>query len=99
MLFASIFFVAYRNDIYRLQAEKIPLNKAEPEDVLALELIDSELARKYKLQRLLTRGELARLKKLKIKELWVYTKLPPFLPFLLVGFILALFFSKYLLLF
>ncbi len=99
MLFASIFFVAYREDIYKLQAQKISLSRIESEDVLALELMDQELVKKYKLNRLVTQSELDRFKKLKIKELWVYTKLPPFLPFLLFGFILALFFSKYLLLF
>ena len=99
MLLSSIFFIAYRNDVYKLQAQKIPLSKAEQEDVLALELMDPEYVKKNKLQRLLTQSELARLKKLKIKELWVYTKLPPFLPFLFVGFILALYFSKHLLLF
>jgi len=61
--------------------------------------MDQDFVKKNKLQRLLTQSELVRLKKLKIKELWVYTKLPPFLPFLLVGFILALFYSKHLLLF
>ncbi|MBS3067535.1 hypothetical protein J4450_02435 [Candidatus Micrarchaeota archaeon] len=99
MLFSSMFFIAYRNDVYKLQAQKIALSKAEQEDVLALELMDQDFVKKNKLQRLLTQSELVRLKKLKIKELWVYTKLPPFLPFLLVGFILALFYSKHLLLF
>ncbi len=99
MLLSSIFFIAYRKDVYKLQAQKIALSKAETEDVLALELMDQEYVKKNKLQRLLTLGEMIRLKKLKIKELWVYTKLPPFLPFLFVGFILALFYSKYLLLF
>lgn len=99
MLLSSIFFIAYRKDVYKLQAQKIALSKAETEDVLALELMDQEYVKKNKLQRLLTLGEMTRLKKLKIKELWVYTKLPPFLPFLLAGFVLALFYSRYLLLF
>lgn len=99
MLFASVFFIAYRKDVYRLQAQKIQLSKAESEDVLALELMEPDFVRRHGLQRLITMDELERFRKLGIKELWVYTKLPPFLPFLLAGFILALLFSKYLLLF
>lgn len=99
MLLSSIFFLAYKNDIYKLQSQKIPIKDVDEEDVLAIELMESDFIKKYNLKRLITKSELERIKKLKIRELLVYTKLPPFLPFLFIGFIIALFFSKYLLLF
>ena len=97
-LLLSIFFMAYRPVINKMMTQKIPLKKVEEEDVLALEFMDKDLVWKHRLQRLVTEDELKRLKMLKIKELMVYTKLPPFLPFIFVGLMLALLFSKYLLL-
>ena len=104
MVFATMFFFAYRNDIYKMQAEKVPLSRLDAEEVVAIELIDPALVKKYRLQRLVTKDELERLRKLAVKEkqlreLWIYTKLPPFLPFMLAGLLVALLFSKYLLLF
>lgn len=99
MVLSSVFFMAYRDQIYKIQAEKIPINKVEVEDVLALEIMDQTFVKKYSIKRLVTKEELAKLKKQKIDELWVYTKLPPFIPFLTLGFIASLFVSKYLLLF
>jgi Flp pilus assembly protein protease CpaA len=97
-LLLSIFFMAYRQAINRMMAQKIALEKVEEGDVLALDFMDKDLVWRYKLQRLVTEDELKRLKALKIKELVVYTKLPPFLPFIFIGLLLALVFSKYLLL-
>ncbi len=97
-LLLSIFFMAYRDAINKMMTQKIPLKRVEQEDILALEFIDKDLVWKHKLQRLVTEDELKRLKTLKLKELVVYTKLPPFLPFIFVGLLLALVFSKYLLL-
>ncbi len=94
---STMFFMLYKEDINKMLVEKVSLKKAEEEDVLALEFMSKKLVEKYKLQRLLTKEELSRLKKLKIKELWIYTHLPPFLPFLLVGFVISLFFSNLLL--
>ena len=82
-----------------MQREKIPLSQVEPEDVIAIEAMDNDMVKKYGIKRLATESEIKRLKSLKIKELWVYTKLPAFLPFLCLGVILALFLSKNLILF
>ena len=92
----SVFYMAYRQPIIQLLSEKLPLKNVEIEDILALERME-EQASKYRLQRLVTRSELARLRKLRISHLYVYTGLPPFLPFLLAGFVLALYFSSWLL--
>ncbi|HSB47805.1 MAG TPA: hypothetical protein VLD37_07375 [Candidatus Bilamarchaeum sp.] len=98
LLFAVIFFMMYRDSLNMLLAEELPVSQIEPEDVLALEVMNKDLIERYKLQRLVTREELARLKKTKISDLWVYTKLPPFIPFILFGMILSLLFAKNLLL-
>jgi hypothetical protein len=98
LLFAVILFMMFRESMNMLLAEELPVSQIEPEDVLALEVMNKDLIERYKLQRLVTREELARIRKTKITELWVYTKLPPFIPFILLGMILSMFFAKNLLL-
>jgi len=98
VLFSTIFFLIYKNNINKLLSEKIPLRKAEEEDVLALEFMPKNLVKKYNLRRILTLKEIKRLKSLKLKEVYVFTNLPPFLPFLLVGFLFSLFFAGLLVL-
>ena len=95
-LVSTIFFAAYRDDILKLQAQKIPISKVTEEDVLAVELMDKETVWLHGLKKLVTIEELKRLKKLKLKEVLVYTKLLPFLPFMFAGLILALLFGNYL---
>ncbi len=99
MLFAIIFYMMFKESFNMLLAEELPLSQLQPEDVLALEVMNKDMVERYKLRRLLTKGEIDRLKKTRIKEVWVYTKLPPFIPFILVGMVLALLISKSLLLF
>ncbi len=97
LFFATVFFLMYREDLNKMLAEEMPVGQLEPEDVLAIELIGPEKVKKFKMQRLVTAAEIERLKKEKAGEVWVYTKLPPFLPFLLAGMILAFFFTGHLL--
>ena len=99
LLLATIFFLMYREDINLLLAERMSPSELTEEDVIALEMMDEKIVKKYALQRLATKGEIERMKTLKIRELWVYSKLPPFLPFLLLGMILSLLFAGSLLLF
>jgi len=98
VIFSTIFFLAYKKDINGSMVKLISLNKAEPENILATEFMDKKLVEKYKLQRLLNENELQRLKKLKIKKLWIYTDLPPFLPFILLGVLCSLLLSNLLIL-
>lgn len=98
LLFASIFFMMFRDSLNGILAEEMPLSQVEPEDVLALEIMNKDMIERYKIPRLVTKAELERLKQTKITEVWVYTKLPPFVPFLLVGMILAMLFARSLLL-
>lgn len=96
IVFSSMFFLVYKEDINKMLVRKVKLKEAEEEDVVALDFMSKSFIKKYKLQRVLDRKEIGRLKKLKVKELWIYKYLPPFLPFLLAGFILSLFFSNLL---
>ncbi len=98
VLFAStIFFMMYKEELTMLLAEKIPVEKLEPEDVVAMELMDPQTVKEYGIGRLVTREMVERLNEKKLGSIWVYTKLPQFLPFILIGMFLALFFSRYLL--
>ncbi len=98
LLFATIFFMMFKESLNAQLAEEMPVSQLEPEDVLALEVMNKDLVERYKLKRLLTKDEIARLKKSRVGEVWVYTKLPPFIPFILLGMVLGLFFAKSLLL-
>lgn len=98
LLFATIFFMMFRETLMMHLAEELPVSQLEPEDVIALEIMNKDLVERYKVPRLVSKDEIERLKKTKVGEVWVYTKLPPFLPFLLIGMILSLLFAKSLIL-
>ncbi len=97
-IFASVFFMMFRDSLNMLLSEELPVSQLEAEDVLALEVMNKDMIERYKIPRLMTQGEIDRLKKTKVGEVWVYTKLPPFLPFVLAGMILSMLFAKSLLL-
>lgn len=98
LLFSTIFFMIYRKPLMTLLSEELPVSQLEPEDVLALEIMNKDMIDRYKIPRLLTQAEIDRLKKEKAPDVWVYTRLPPFIPFILAGMLFALFLSRYLLL-
>ncbi len=97
-IFATIFFMMFRDSLNQLLAEELPVSQLEPEDVLALEVMNKDMLERYKIPRLMTKEEIARLKKTKVGEVWVYTKLPPFIPFILFGMVLSVLFARSLLL-
>ena len=98
LLFATIFFLMFRESLNALLAEELPLAQVQPEDVLAMEIMNKDMIERYKIPRVITQAELDRLKTTKVTELWVYTKLPPFLPFILAGMVLSLLFARSLIL-
>ncbi|MFH0884918.1 MAG: prepilin peptidase [Candidatus Micrarchaeota archaeon] len=97
-IFATVFFMMFRDTLNQMLAEELPVSQLEPEDVLALEVMNKDMIERYKIPRLMNKDEIARLKKTKVGEVWVYTKLPPFVPFILLGMVLAMLFAKSLLL-
>jgi len=94
LLIATTFFMMYKNDINMMLAEELPMDQLEPEDVVAFEVMDNETVKKLDMKRVLNEKEIERLKKAGVESIWIYTQLPPFIPFLLAGMILALFFSN-----
>ena len=97
-IFSAVFFLMYKESLNRLLAEELPVSQLEPEDVLALEMMNQDMIERYKIPRLMTKEEIARLRKTKVNEVMVFTKLPPFVPFILAGMILSLVFARNLLL-
>jgi hypothetical protein len=98
LLFATIFFLMFKESLMRVLSEELPVSQLEEEDVIALEIMNKDLVDRYKIPRLLNKAEIDRLKETKVEMVWVYTKLPPFIPFILVGMVLALLFGNSLLL-
>ena len=98
VVFASIFFMAFKGRMARMMAQEVPLSKIEEEDVLALEYMDEKVVEKYHLKRVADANELKRLAKLPIKKYCVYTKMPPFLPHVLFGLLATLVFGDVLML-
>ncbi|MBN2478484.1 hypothetical protein JXB01_04305 [Candidatus Micrarchaeota archaeon] len=98
MVVSTMFFLVFKEDINKLLAEKVPLDKVDNEDVLAVEMMDKEFIDKYRPERVLTEKEISRLKKLKVKEVIIYKHLPPFLPFILIAVVVSLYFADFLIL-
>ncbi|MEM2948178.1 MAG: A24 family peptidase [Candidatus Anstonellales archaeon] len=90
----AVVFGAFRETIMKHAVVKVPVGKAE-EEVFASEYA-SERERKIVRVRVIDKKTIEELKKAKIKEITVYGKLPPFLPFVFVGVLLSLFFANLL---
>lgn len=97
-LFATVFFMMFKESLLMLLSEELPVTQLEPEDVLSLEIMNPDMVRRYKIPRLMTKETIEHLKKSNITDVWVYTKLPPFIPFILAGMVFAILFAKHLLL-
>lgn len=97
LFMAIIFFLVFRDDLMNLLAERMKVTQLEEEDVLALELMDKELVKKYDLKRLATKKEIERMQELGVEEVMVYSQMPAFIPFILAGMALALLFGGSLL--
>jgi len=98
LLASTIFFLMFKKSLNAALSESMPISQVEPEDVLALEIMNKDFIERYKIPRVATKAEIERLIKAKIQEVYVYTKLPPFIPFLMAGMILSLLFASSLLL-
>lgn len=97
-IFATMFFLIFRDSLNMMLAEELPVSQLEPEDVLALEVMNKDMIERYRIPRLMTKETIARLKKTKVTDVMVFTKLPPFVPFILLGMILSMLFASSLVL-
>ncbi len=94
LFIGAVVFGAFREDIMRHAVARVPVEKAE-EEVFASEYA-SERERRVVKVRVIDKKTIEELKKAKIKEITVYGKLPLFIPFLLAGVLLSLFFANLL---
>ncbi len=91
LVVASTFYLVYKHEILKDMAKKVSLDEVDEEEVVAVELLPPEEAKH--MPRVLTSEEIEKLKKQGVKEVLIYSGLPPFVPFMLVGFILTIFFK------
>jgi Flp pilus assembly protein protease CpaA len=95
LLLSSIIFLMYRNVIMEATMEQVYVKDLEPEDVVVQEKMDLHMKR-MKIGNVLSQKNIDALKRSGTKSVWVYANLPPFLPFLLIGLLVALFFGNQL---
>ncbi|MFH1247079.1 MAG: prepilin peptidase [Candidatus Micrarchaeota archaeon] len=92
---ATVFSTSMKEQIMNnVIVRRIAIKQIEDEDILATEKMDKKLVEKYKLIRVLTAENAAKLKKIqiekRIKLFPVYKNLPRFVPYILMGLILSL---------
>ena len=95
LLLSSIIFLVYRDAILEATMDQVFVKDLEPEDVLVPERMDVHM-KKMGLGNVLGQKDIDALKRSGTKHVWVYSNLPPFLPFLFIGLILALVFGNQL---
>lgn len=95
LLLSSIIFLVYRDAIMEATMEQVFVKDLEPEDVLVKEKMDAHI-KKMGIGNVLSQRDIEALRRSGTKHVWVYSNLPPFLPFLLAGLLLALFFGNQL---
>ena len=95
----SAFFYTFKGYIARkFLIRKVALRDIEEEDVLALDEMDPKVVERYGLRRLLTAGEIKRLRKVPMKAFPVYKNLPAFTPYILISLLLSVLFGDLVLL-
>lgn len=94
LFIGAVVFGAFRETMMKHAVIGVPVEKAE-EEVFASEYA-SQRERKIVKVRVVDKKTIEELKKAKIKKITVYGKLTPFIPFLLFGLLLSLFFANLL---
>lgn len=85
-------FKEYISDKYMIRMVRI--DEIDEEDILAVEKMDPSLVSGHKLNKLLTPGEIEKLKKIgRRKKFPVYKEMPVFMPYVLMALIAALLFG------
>jgi len=83
----SSVFALIKRDLSRSLITWVKPREIIEEDILAMDEMDKKIIDRLGLERLLTKEMIARLKKAKVAKVPVYGKLPPYLPFILLGVI------------
>lgn len=96
LMLSAIFYLVYRDSINEAITQKVKVSTLKgDEDVLAKEKM-SELMKKLKIGPVIGKNELKALKKAKVKDVWIYAELPPFLPFLFIGLLASILFGDWI---
>ncbi len=95
LLIPTAFVLAFKKQIYdKIIIQEIPISKIEDEDILAIDKMPERLVKKYSLDKVLTKKQVAKLKIIekneKIRLFPVCKILPRFGPYTLIGLIAAL---------
>jgi len=94
----GMFLVGFKKQLLaEVIVQRIPISKIEDEDILATEAMPPGLLKKYSLGRVLTKKEVAKLRKIraagKMSSFPVYKNLPRFGPYILAGLVASLLFA------
>lgn len=95
LLISTIIYLIFRDAITEATMKQMFVKDLEPEEVIVKEKMDLYM-KKMKMGPVLKQKDIDALKKSGTKHVWVYANLPPFLPFLLIGLLVALFFGNQL---
>ncbi len=87
LILSSTLYLVYKQEVLKSMAREVDIDKVEEEDVVALELLPNNTS----LPRVLNKENIKALKEKGVKKILIYTGLPPFLPFLLLAFLIDIF--------
>ncbi|MGB9634972.1 MAG: A24 family peptidase [Candidatus Micrarchaeia archaeon] len=86
----SALFALIKRDLTKSLITWVKPDEIIEEDILATDEMDKKIVERYNLERLLTKEMIARIKRARIRIVPIYGKLPPYIPFLMLGVIVAL---------
>lgn len=86
----SIYFTIFKPAINESMVEWVDHTGVEPEDIIAIDMMDKDLVRERSLSRLVDANMHERMKKIHGKKIAVYRHLPMFIPHLLIGLIFSI---------
>ncbi len=96
LLLSTVFFLVYRKSINEAMMEKVKVSSLEgEEDVLVNEKM-KRIMEDRGIGPVLGKKEVSKLREAGVKEVWIYSRLPPFLPFLLIGLLGAIFLGDWI---
>jgi len=98
-LIAAIFYTVFGDDMNnKTFAKQISMSKVEDGDVLAPNKIDKKIRKILGAKKVLDEAAIKKLKKHKIKKLWIYANAPAFGPSIFIATIITVFYPDWFLL-
>lgn len=88
-------FALIKTNLMESMIDTIPLEKVIEEDILVIDKMDKKFVEENKIDRLLTKEQINKLRELGVKKVPVYTGLPAYLPFVSIVTILLFILSLY----